>query len=128
MLLVLVGNATSSTSLVTEQEGLTWLHASTRARTHTLAAGTHVRNTYVRRARWHDARRDGARRKPYDEESIVSRIKTAQVRRGILRKARFRCPRRDEYRRAKFDDFREGGRRLDSAISSACQRLVAFLT
>lgn len=47
MLLVLVGNATSSTSLVTEQEGLTWLHASTRARTHANAR-TQVRNTYAR--------------------------------------------------------------------------------
>lgn len=38
MLLVLVGNATSSTSLVTEQEGLTWLrlHASRRCVQHSL--------------------------------------------------------------------------------------------
>lgn len=34
MLLVLVGNATLSTSLVTEQEGLTWLHARTRIYTY----------------------------------------------------------------------------------------------
>jgi len=112
MLLVLVGNATSSTSLVTEQEGLTWLHASTRARTHANAR-TQVRNTY-------------ARTRGVSRTRSVSYLELKPLKCAVVFYGRHDfVARGDEYRRVKFDDFREGKHR--TLRFSACQRLATFL-
>jgi len=106
MLLVLVGNATSSTSLVTEQEGLTWLHASTRARTHANAK-THVytyvriyvRNTYVRTV--HDATRGVS-----STTRSVSYLELKPLKCDVVFCGRhYFVARGDEYHRAKIQQF-----------------------
>lgn len=113
MLLVLVGNATSSTSLVTEQEGLTWCMRATRmyahiyATTELVSARTHT--LYVARG--------------VSRDDIVPRIKVVKVRCDILRSVQFRRSRNDEIN-LKIDRFRKS--KDDSVGSFASRCLTAF--